>query len=73
MLEDYLNPLVQIFTSVYGILVVGVALTIMSFVHFKEVNSLKKHYWIPVMIIYVTLVVFIVVSDLVHGTTAEYF
>lgn len=73
MLEDYLNPLIQLFASVYTILVVGIAITIMTIVHFKEVNSLKKHYWIPILIMYVTLTLFIVVSYLTQGTVAEYY
>ncbi len=72
-MEEYVRPIVYIFTSAYGVLVIGVALTIMSFVHLKEMNDLKKHYWVPILIMYVTLMVFIVLSYTMQGTTAQYF
>lgn len=73
MLKEYLDPLVYLFTSPYGVLVIGVALTIMAVVHFKEVNDLKKHYWVPILIMYITLTLFIVLSYMSQGTVAEYY
>ena len=73
MLEELLNPAIYVSSPANAVLTVGVALTVLVIVYFKVLETLKKHYWIPIIMLYVTLMLFIILSYIFRGTVATYY